>query len=161
MTQTDKNALHYRAVRDRGRIYVAVFRELSKRYGEAEATSAMRSASRDHGLEVGASLAHLAPQDFPGLLREFFEGEDRGATYSPKVHEISETCLDVQMMTCPLKDGWLDMGCSEEEVCALLRCATAFDEAVYEAAGFDFELEPWTPGKTGCCRTRLSRKTQG
>ncbi|MGD1877676.1 MAG: L-2-amino-thiazoline-4-carboxylic acid hydrolase [Kiloniellaceae bacterium] len=160
MTQTDPESLHYSAVRDRGRIYLAVFRELTRRYGEAEAISVMRSASRAHGLEVGASLAHLAPRDFPGLLKAYFMGPDRGATYSPDVKEISDACLDVQMMTCPLKDGWLSMGCSEEEVCTLLQCARAFDEAVYEEAGFDYELETWAPGKTGCCRTKLTEKAQ-
>lgn len=157
--ETDTNALHYSAVRDRGRIYLAVFRELSKRYGEEEAVSVMRSASRAHGLEVGASLAHLAPRDFPGMLEAFFIAPDRGVTYSPQVRELSESCLDVQMMTCPLKDGWLEMGCSDEEVSTLLRCATAFDEAVWEQAGFDFELETWAPGKSGCCRTRLTEKS--
>ena len=63
------------------------------------------------------------------------------------------------MMTCPLKDGWLELGCSDEEVCTLLRCATAFDEAVWEQAGFDYELETWAPGKSGCCRTRLTEKS--
>lgn len=160
MTQTGRNSTRYSAVKDRARIYLAVFRELSQRYGEDEAVSVMRSASRAHGLEVGASLAHLAPRDFPGMLEEFFMEPDGGATYSPEVREISDTCLDVQMMTCPLKDGWLDMGCSDEEVSTLLRCATAFDEAVYENAGFDHELETWAPGKNGCCRTRLTEKSR-
>lgn len=159
MTPACPNSLHASAVRDRGRIYLAVFRELSQRHGEDEAISVMRSASRAHGLEVGASLAHLAPRDFPGMLREYFMGPD-AATYSPEVKEIGETCLDVHVMTCPLKDGWLDMGCSDEEVCTLLGCATAFDDAVYEAAGFDYELETWAPGKSGCCRTKLMEKSQ-
>ncbi len=159
MTPISSNSLHYSAVKDRGRIYLAVFRELSQRYGETEAISVMRSASRAHGLEVGASLAHLAPRDFEGMLNEYFKGPDRGTTYSPEVKEISETCLEVHMMTCPLKDGWLGMGCSNEEVCKLLQCARAFDEAVYENAGFDYELEMWTPGKSGCCRTKLTEKS--
>ncbi|WP_419910696.1 L-2-amino-thiazoline-4-carboxylic acid hydrolase [Hoeflea sp.] len=153
-------SLHYGAIRDRGRIYLAVFRELSRRFGEAEAVSVMQRASREHGLEVGGSLAHLAPRDFAGLFKAYFEGPDGGATYSPKVNEISETYLDVQLMTCPLKDGWLEMGCSDEEVCTLLKCARAFDEAVWEAAGFEFELEMWSPGKTGCCRTKVMEKSK-
>ncbi|WP_136658765.1 L-2-amino-thiazoline-4-carboxylic acid hydrolase [Nitratireductor sp. XY-223] len=161
MTGPETQSLHYGAVKDRGRIYLAVFRELTRRHGEAEAISVMQGASRAHGLEVGASLAHLAPRDFPGLLEAYFKGPDGGATYSPEVKEISDTCLDVQLMTCPLKDGWLQMGCSDDEVCTLLKCARAFDEAVWEAAGFDFELEMWSPGKTGCCRTRVTERSAG
>ena len=143
----------YSAVEDRGRIYLAVFRELKKRYGEEEAISVMRSASRDHGLEVGNSIKHLAPNNFAGLVEVYFKGPDDGATFNPEIKELNKKCLDVHVHTCPLKDGWLDAGCSEEEVCTLLRCATAFDEAVWEASGFDYEMEVWAPGKAGCCRT--------
>lgn len=152
------DAPRYSAVKDRARIYLAVFREISARQGEDEAVSVMRAASRAHGLEVGASIKHLAPNDFPGLLEEYFKGPDDGATYCPEVKEMSATCLDVHVQTCPLKDGWLDMGCSDEEILTLLRCATAFDEAVWEASGFEYELETWAPGKTGCCRTKVFHK---
>ncbi|MEM6934036.1 MAG: L-2-amino-thiazoline-4-carboxylic acid hydrolase [Pseudomonadota bacterium] len=160
MTLTGPDSPRYSSVRDRGRIYLAVFRELSERYGEPEAVSVMRSASRAHGLEVGASLAHLAPRDFPGVLEAFFKGPDGGATFCPDVKELSEACLNVHVMTCPLKDGWLEMGCSDREVCTLLKCATAYDEAVWEAAGFAFELETWAPGRSGCCRTRIMEKSR-
>lgn len=159
MTGKGPDSPRYSAIKDRARIYLGVFRELSERFGETEAVSVMQSASRAHGLEVGSSLAHLAPRDFPGMLEEYFAGR-LNSPYSPEVKEVSDTCLDVQMMTCPLKDGWLDMGCSDEEVCTLLRCATAFDHAVYEAAGFDYELESWAPGKAGCCRTKLTEKSR-
>lgn len=158
MNTSETHSLRYGAVKDRARIYLAVFRELKERHGTSETISVMRAASRAHGLEVGASLAHLAPRDFHGLLNAYFEGPDGGDTYSPKVFELSDRCLDVQMMTCPLKDGWLSMGCSNEEVCTLLTCARGFDEAVWEAAGFDYDLEMWSPGKTGCCRTVVREK---
>lgn len=158
MTAVSKS-LHYGAVRDRARIYLAVFREISQRSGEAEAVVVLQGASRAHGLEVGAALAHLAPRDFKGMLDAYFlcPGSE---TYSPDVKELSARCVEVQYMTCPLKDGWLEMGCSDEEVCTLLRCATAFDHAVWEAAGFEYELETWAPGKVGCCRTRLTEKAR-
>lgn len=160
MNEKSSRSPYYKAVEDRGKIYLLIFRELSKRYGETEAVSVMRSASRAHGIEVGQSIAHLAPNDFPGLLAEYFMGQDDGAAYQPAVKENSEACLDVHVMTCPLKDGWLEAGCSDEEVCTLLRCATAFDEAVWETAGFNYEFEVWAPGKTGCCRTKIRADTR-
>lgn len=155
-----KNSLRYTAVVDRGKIYLETFRELSKRYGEKEAISVMQSASRAHGIEVGESIKYLAPDNFEELYKEYFEGPDGGETYSPEIKEISSTCLDVKVHTCPLKDGWLDSGCSNEEVCTLLKCATAFDHAVWETAGFDYELEVWSPGKSGCCRTKVRSRGQ-
>jgi hypothetical protein len=41
----------------------------------------------------------------------------------------------------------------------LLFCASALDEAALEAAGFDFEIELWSPGQEGCCLTRITEKT--
>ncbi|WP_299673913.1 L-2-amino-thiazoline-4-carboxylic acid hydrolase [uncultured Roseobacter sp.] len=157
MTGAPCLSLHESAVRDRARIYLGIFRELSQSHGEAEAVRVLQSASRAHGLEVGAGLAQFAPRDFKGLLASYFLGPD-SATYAPELREITADCVEVQFMTCPLKDGWREMGCSDAEVCTLLRCATAFDAALWEAAGFDYELEPWAPGRAGCCRTRVTEK---
>jgi hypothetical protein len=41
------------AIKERNRLYLAVFRELSKPYGEDEAKSVMRSVSHELGTAVG------------------------------------------------------------------------------------------------------------
>ncbi len=148
------------AIKERGLIYLAVFRELSKRFDEAEAVSVMRSASRDRGIAVGKTLAHLAPRDFTGMADKWAKSPDDGVTYATDIRELSDTCLEVKMMACPLKESWVEAGCSDEEVCTLLHCASAFDEAVLDTAGFDYELELWSPGKDGCCRTRITEKSR-
>ena len=159
MTSEPKNTARASAIKDRGIIYLAVFRELSERFGEAEAISVMRSASRAHGVKVGETLKHLAPRDFEGLLNGYFKCPDGGATFGTETRQLDENCLEVQVKTCPLKQSWVESGCSDAEVCTLLRCATAFDEAVFETAGFGYELEMWSPGKKGCCRTRIFEKS--
>ncbi|MEM7221942.1 MAG: L-2-amino-thiazoline-4-carboxylic acid hydrolase [Pseudomonadota bacterium] len=160
MTQAKPNAQLYDAFKARGRIYLAVFRELSKRYGESEAISVMRSASREHGTAVGKTLAHLGPRDFAGMAECFAKAPDNGATFSPDIRQLDDSCLEVKMMTCPLKDAWIEAGCSDEEVCTLLHCASAYDEATLDAAGFAYELELWSPGKDGCCLTKITEKPQ-
>ena len=160
MIHKQSNSQLYDAIKDRGMIYLSVFRELSKRYGEAEAVSVMRSASREHGIVVGKPLACFAPCDFSGMYEAFFAAPDGGATFSPDVRQLDDTCLEVKMMTCPLKDAWMEAGCSDEEVCTLLHCASAYDEAVLDTAGFSYELEIWSPGKEGCCLTRITEKSQ-
>ena len=157
---TSKRSQLYNAIQERGLIYLAVFRELTKRYGENEAVSVMRSASRERGVAVGKTLSHLAPRDFTGMAEKWAKAPDDGVTYSTDIRELSETCLDVQMMACPLKESWVAAGCSDEEVCTLLYCASAFDEAALETAGFDYELELWRREKTVCCRTRITEKRQ-
>lgn len=76
------------------------------------------------------------------------------------LQQSHSTCLEVKMMACPIKDAWVEAGCSQEEIVTLLYCASALDEATLEAAGFDFEIELWSPGQEGCCLTRITEKTQ-
>ncbi len=137
-----------------------MFREVSKRFGEAEAISVMRSVSHAQGVAVGKTLAHLAPRDFAGMAEGWAKTPDDGAVFMPDIRQLTDTCLEFKMMNCPIKDAWTDAGCSDEEVCTLLRCASAYDRAVMETAGFDLELELWSPGKDGCCRSKITGKTQ-
>jgi len=158
MADRQPNPQIYDAIKERGRAYLMVFRELSKRYGQAEAISVMRSASYEHGLAIGQPLACFAPRDFAGMAEGYAKTPDDGATFSPDIRQLNDTCLEVQMMTCPIKDAWVEAGCSDEEICTLLQCATALDEGTFDAAGFDYEIELWSPGKQGCCRTKITEK---
>ncbi len=160
MTRTEASTQLSDAIKMRGRIYLAVFRELSSRFGREEAIAVMRAASGAHGREVGQGLACHAPRDFAGMADSYARSPDDGTTYAADIRRLDETCLEVQMMACPLRDSWFEAGCSDEEVCTLLYCASAFDEAVLETAGFDYELELWAPGKTGCCLTRITEKAR-
>ncbi len=154
------NTQIYDAIKERGMAYLVVFRELSKRYGKAEAMSVMRSASYEHGKAIGKTLACFSPRDFAGMAEGYAKAPDNGATFSPDIRQLDDTCLEVQMMTCPLKDAWMEAGCNDEEVCTLLQCASALDEGTLDTAGFDYEIELWSPGKQGCCVTRITEKGQ-
>ena len=118
-----------------------VFRELERRYGEAEAISVMRAASYEHGRMIGKPLACFAPRDFAGMAEGYAKAPDGGATFAPDIRQLTDTCLEVRMMTCPIKDAWTVAGCSDEEICTLLHCASALDEGTRDAAGFDYEIK--------------------
>lgn len=160
MTEKQSNTLVYDAIKERGRAYLITFRELSKRYGEAEAISVMRSVSYQHGTAIGKPLACFGPRDFAGMAENFAKAPDKGATFSPDIRQLDDTCLEVKMMTCPIKDAWTEAGCSDAEICTLLSCATALDEGTFDAAGFDYEIELWSPGKEGCCLTKITEKSK-
>ncbi len=159
MNQHPYNSLLSDAIKERGRVYLEIFRELSKRYGESEAVSVMRCASHARGTAVGKALAHLGPRNFAGMAECYAKTPDNGVSYSTDIRQLSGTCLEFQNMTCPLKQAWVEAGCSDEEICTLLYCASAWDEAALEAAGFDFQLELWSPGKEGCCLTKITEKS--
>jgi hypothetical protein len=153
----DHNTKLYNAIKDRGTAYLMVFRELERRYGQDEAISVMRSASRAHGETIGASLACFAPSDFRGMAHSFAMSPDE-VTFAPDIRRLDDTGLEVKMMACPIKDAWVDAGCTDDEICTLLYCASALDEATIEAAGFDYAIELWAPGKDGCCLTKITEK---
>ncbi len=158
LTNKPTNKLLYDAIKDRGTAYLMVFRELKARYGEDEAKDVMRSASRAHGLYIGRSLAGCAPRDFECMATGFAKSPDDGSVFCPDIRRLDSTGLEVKMMACPIKDAWVEAGCNEEEIVTLLYCASALDEATLEAAGFDFEIELWSPGQEGCCLTRITEK---
>lgn len=160
MTNKPTNKLLYDAIKDRGTAYLMVFRELKDRYGEEGAKDVMRHASRAHGLHIGKALAGCAPRDFACMAKRFAKSPDGGSVFQPDIRRLDDTCLEVKMMACPIKDAWVDAGCSEEEVQTLLYCAAALDEATLEAAGFDYEIELWSPGQEGCCLTRITEKAE-
>lgn len=159
MPSRQANPHLYDAIRERGTAYLVVFRELSKRYGEAEAISVMRSASYEHGKMIGAPLARFGPRDFAGMAEGFAKAPDGGATFLPEIRQLNETCLEVKMMSCPVKDAWVEAGCTDQEICTLLHCASALDEGTLDAAGFAYEIELWSPGKKGCCLTKITEKS--
>ena len=109
MTQTEScpqaNPRVYDAIKERGRLFLVVFRELSKRYGEAETISVMRSVSYEFGKPIGQALACFAPRDFAGVVENYAKAPDDGATFSPDIRRLDDTCLEVQMMSCPIKDS--------------------------------------------------------
>jgi hypothetical protein len=158
MNQKRPDELLRNAIKERGRIYLEVFRELSKRYGEAEAVSVMRSASHAQGAAAGRALASLGPRDFAGMADRYAKSPDGGVAYATDIRQLTDSCLEFKNMACPLKESWIEAGCSDAEICTLLHCASAWDQAALEAAGFDYELELWSPGKEGCCRTKITEK---
>ncbi|WP_179953986.1 L-2-amino-thiazoline-4-carboxylic acid hydrolase [Denitrobaculum tricleocarpae] len=149
----------YGAIKERGLLYVTTFRELRKRYGEEEAISIMRSVSHAHGVQVGTSMAQFGPRDFEGICKAWVLSPENGATFRPDIRRLDELGIEVKMTACPIKDAWVDSGCSDEEICTLLYCASAYDRAALETAGFACEIELWSPGKDGCCLTRITEKS--
>ena len=155
------NSYVYDAIKERGTVYHEVFRELKSRYGETEAISVMRSVSHAHGVKVGKKMAHLAPNNFKGMCECWVMSPDDGATFKPDIRQLDNKGIEVKMMACPIKDAWVEAGCRDEEICTLLYCASAYDTAALETAGFECEVELWSPGKDGCCLTRITEKTKG
>lgn len=66
--------------------------------------------------------------------------------------ERSDARMEIQIHRRPLKDFWVAVGRSNEEVEQLCRAAGRIDGGPFERAGFVFKGRTWKPGQTGCSR---------
>ena len=136
----------------RGLVYAALFDELARRFGEAEAEAIMKAAIYRRGAEIGRRFAPFAPNDLEGLCRAFLDFvPDRGRLFAPEVRRCDGSELVIHMHRCPLKEAWLAAGLPEERVATLCRIAGHVDDGTFEGAGFTFAGRTWRPGQEGCC----------
>lgn len=144
----------------RARVYVEFFRAIEKRYGANVAEEITREAIYAWGEGLAGDLGRHLPADFPGLSRSFAYPPDDGRMFSPRVARCDDGGLDVQFETCPLKSAWIEAGLAETEVARLCSMAACADYGTLEKAGYDVEIETWTPGRTGCCTLRIRPATR-
>ncbi|MDW8371515.1 MAG: L-2-amino-thiazoline-4-carboxylic acid hydrolase, partial [Geminicoccaceae bacterium] len=136
----------------RALLYAAMFDELARRFGEAEAEAIMKAVTYRRGAEVGHRFAAFAPADLAGLCRAFLDFvPDRGRLFDPEVRRCDARELVIHMGRCPLKEAWLEAGLPQRRVETLCRIAGKVDDGTFEAAGFRFAGTTWKPGQPGCC----------
>jgi hypothetical protein len=129
--------------------------------GKGRAAQILTRAIRRRGAQLGQKYAEFGPSDLEGLKQAFLANmADDGRMFSPAVTRSDADGLDVHLMTCPLKDAWLEAGLAETEVAELCAIAATVDDGMFRAAGFDFSADTWHPGCTGCCHLHI-RPGQG
>lgn len=140
----------------RAEAYAHMFDVLRERFGTEQALDIAMEATRRMGTAMGAKLARHGPADLAGLRDAFLGGIiDREGMFAPEVRRCDAQELEIKFHRCPLKEAWDAAGRSPEDVQLLCRMAGAIDRGLFEAAGFTFAGETWTPGETGCCRLRV------
>ncbi|MCS6878426.1 MAG: L-2-amino-thiazoline-4-carboxylic acid hydrolase [Geminicoccaceae bacterium] len=148
------------AHKTRALFYAAMFDELARRLGEAEAEAIMSAVTYRRGTEIGRRFARFAPADLAGLCRAFIDFvPDRGRLFDPEVRRCDESELVIHMRRCPLKEAWLEAGLPPERVATLCRIAGRIDDGTFEGAGFAFAGTTWRPGETGCCTLAIRPRT--
>ncbi len=129
-----------------------MFDALRRRLGEEEASTLMREAIHARGLEIGRRFERCGPNDFRGLKDAFLAFiPDGGAVFGLEVRRCDGGGLDIKLRRCPLKAAWQEAGLPEAEIAKLCAIAGVVDNGTFEAAGFAFAADTWTPGDEGCC----------
>jgi hypothetical protein len=137
----------------RAAAYANMFDVLREAYGVDRAVEIVAEATRRMGVTMGDKFKDLAPGNLAGLRDRFIGGIPAAdEMFAPEVLGCDDKKLDIKFHRCPLKEAWLAMGRSQEDVELLCKAAGAIDGGLFKAAGFVFSNETWHPGDEGCCR---------
>jgi hypothetical protein len=144
------------ALKMRAVAYAHMFDVMREHLGQEKAQEIGQEATRRLGEGMGDAFKQFAPNDLAGLKDAFLGGiPGIGDLFIPEVVKCDEDELQIYFERCPLKDGWTEMGKSDEDMEQLCKFAGAIDGGLFEAAGFTFAGETWKPGQPGCCRLRV------
>ena len=129
-------------LQNRARIYVRMYRELSKEVGKEKAVEIMKQALYARGREKGELLlAKLGKPDLHKMAAAFLEGKsDMDAFGHEVVQEFSDFIL-LRLNRCPLAEAWKEDNVSPEEQKILCDIAYQVDFGKFEAAGYKLEFK--------------------
>lgn len=140
----------------RAAAYAHFFDVLREEFGPERAVELMSRATVRLGQGMGKKFSPFGPSDLEGLKDSFLAGIPcADEMFQPEVKRCDDERLEIQFHRCPLKDTWVEMGRSEEDLELLCRAGGAIDGGLFSEAGFTFKGETWKPGRTGCCLLRV------
>ena len=124
-------------LKNRARIYVHIYRELSREIGQEKAFEIMKRALYARGREKGAQLAaRIGKPDLHALAIAFVEGNaDMDAFGHEIVQEHSEYVL-LRLNRCPLVEAWKEAGLNPDEQKEMCDIAYQVDFGKFETAGY-------------------------
>ncbi len=129
-------------IKNRARIYVHIYRELSAELGQDQAAEILKKALYARGQEKGRQLASkLGKPDPIKLAASFMEGKDEMDAFG---HEIAEKRADhavLRLNRCPLVEAWNEAGVSPEEIRRMCDIACRVDFGKFEAAGYKLSFD--------------------
>lgn len=142
--------------KNRALLYALIYEELSQEVGEARAETIMKRAILRRGQQIGQQFRDYGPDDFTGLCQAFVANvPDDGRLFQPNVIRCDSQGLDIELQQCPLKAAWEELGLDESLRETLCRIAGEIDKGTFEAAGFEFTVDTWKPGRPGCCHLHI------
>ena len=124
-------------LKNRAKIYIHIYRELSKEIGREKAVAVLKRALYARGREKGVQLAaRIGKPDLHELAVAFVEGNaDMDAFGHEIVQEHAEYVL-LRLNRCPLVDAWKEAGLTPQEQSDLCDIAYQVDFGKFETAGY-------------------------
>jgi hypothetical protein len=124
-------------LKNRARIYVNIYRELSKEVGAENATAILKRALYARGREKGLQLAEkINTPNLHALALTFMEGSTDMDAFGHEVVEERPDSVVLRLNRCPLVEAWREAGLTAEERKALCDIAYQVDFGKFETAGY-------------------------
>jgi len=139
-------------IKNRARIYVHIYRELSKEVGRDKAIEILKKALYARGREKGNQLAaKIGKPDLHQLAIAFVEGKGDMDAFG---HEIVQEHADfvlLRLKQCPLVEAWKELELTPEEQKIMCDIAYQVDYGKFEAAGYKLDFTCRIAGGSKSC----------
>ena len=124
-------------LKNRARIYINIYRELSREIGAEKAAVILKRALYARGREKGLQLAsRIAEPNLHELAVAFMEGNADMDAFGHEVVEERSDSIVLRLNRCPLVEAWKEAGLSLKEQKALCDIAYQVDFGKFETAGY-------------------------
>ena len=122
---------------NRARIYLHIYRELSKEVGREKAVEILKRALYQRGREKGVQLAaRLGGPDLHELAIAFMEGNADMDAFGHEVVQEGAGYVLLRLNRCPLVEAWKEADLTPDERKVMCDIAYQVDFGKFETAGF-------------------------
>lgn len=129
-------------LKNRARIYILIYRELSRETGKEKAVAILKAALYARGKEKGLQLAaKIGKPDLHKLALAFMEGKADMDAFGHEVAEEHSDYVILRLNHCPLVDAWEEANLSGEEKAILCDIAYQVDFGKFETAGYKLSFD--------------------
>jgi hypothetical protein len=129
-------------IKNRARIYLHLYRQLSKDLGQDRAAEILKGAIYARGKEKGLLLAgRLGKPDLHKLALSFVEGKGEMDAFGHDVVEEHPNYVVLRLNRCPLVEDWQEAGLSADERQLLCDIAHQIDYGKFEGAGYRLSFD--------------------
>jgi hypothetical protein len=129
-------------LKNRARIYVHIYRELSKEVGKDRALAILKKALYARGKEKGAQLAgKIGKPDLHKVALAFMEGQGDMDAFGHEIIREQPDHVLLRLNHCPLVEGWEESGLDPDEKRMLCDIAYQVDFGKFEGAGYRLSFD--------------------
>jgi hypothetical protein len=144
-------------LQNRAKIYVHIYRELSKEIGRDKTVEVLKRALYARGREKGAQLkVKIEKPDLQKLAIAFMEGNADMDAFGHEIVEAHSDFVLLRLNRCPLVDAWREAGLTSEEQKDLCDIAYQVDFGKFEAAGYRLAFNCRIADKCNSCDLKVS-----